>query len=65
MSKIITLCGSTRFKAEFERMNRELTLAGHVVISVGVFGHADDIPLTRDQKHRVEKCAEHPMAQEG
>ena len=40
--KVITLCGSTRFKDDFERVNRELTLAGNIVISVGCFGHAGD-----------------------
>lgn len=39
---IVTLCGSTRFKEEFEKVNRELTLAGNVVLSVGVFGHSGD-----------------------
>jgi len=36
---VITLCGSTRFKSEFETWNSRLTLEGNVVISVGVFGH--------------------------
>ena len=40
--KVITLCGSTRFKEDFERVNRQLTLAGNIVISVGCFGHAGD-----------------------
>lgn len=39
--RIITLCGSTRFKEDFLRMQEELTLQGHIVISVGIFGHAD------------------------
>lgn len=39
--KIITLCGSTRFKDEFMQIQRKLTLKGIIVISVGVFGHAD------------------------
>ena len=47
--KVITLCGSTRFKDDFERINKELTLAGHVVISVGCFGHAGDT-FTEEQK---------------
>lgn len=38
-AKVITLCGSTRFKSEFETWNSRLTLDGNVVISVGVFGH--------------------------
>jgi len=40
--KVITLCGSTRFKEEFERVNRDLTLDGNIVISVGCFGHHGD-----------------------
>ena len=47
--KVITLCGSTRFKDEFERVNKELTLSGHIVISVGCFGHAGDT-FTEEQK---------------
>ena len=40
--KIITLCGSTRFKNEFMEANKRLTLEGNIVISVGLFGHAGD-----------------------
>ena len=47
--KVITLCGSTRFKEDFERVNRELTLMGNIVISVGCFGHAGDT-FTDEQK---------------
>ena len=47
--KVITLCGSTRFKDDFERINRQLTLAGNIVISVGCFGHSGDI-FTDEQK---------------
>lgn len=47
--KVITLCGSTRFKEDFERVNRELTLQGNIVISVGCFGHSGD-KFSEDQK---------------
>ena len=40
--KVITLCGSTRFKEEFMEAQKELTLDGYIVISVGLFGHAGD-----------------------
>lgn len=30
---IITLCGSMRFREEFDRLDAELTLAGHVVLT--------------------------------
>ena len=40
--KVITLCGSTRFKNEFMETQKRLTLEGNIVISVGLFGHAGD-----------------------
>jgi len=40
--KIITLCGSTRFKDEFIAEQKRLTLEGNIVISVGLFGHSGD-----------------------
>lgn len=39
--KVITLCGSTKFKDEFLQQQKRLTLEGNIVISVGLFGHAD------------------------
>ena len=53
--RIITLCGSTRFKEEYEKANRDLTLAGNIVISVGLFGHADKFPLTPEQKAGLDE----------
>ena len=40
--KVVTLCGSTRFKDDFMRVQKELTLKGNIVISVGLFGHSGD-----------------------
>ena len=40
--KVITLCGSTRFKDAFMEVQKRLTLAGNIVISVGLFGHSGD-----------------------
>ncbi len=40
--KIITLCGSTKFKDDFMREQKRLSLAGNIVISVGLFGHSGD-----------------------
>ena len=40
--KVITLCGSTRFKEAFLRVQKQLTLEGNIVISVGMFGHSGD-----------------------
>jgi hypothetical protein len=40
--KVITLCGSTKFKEEFMQVQKDLTLKGNIVISVGLFGHSGD-----------------------
>lgn len=40
--KVITLCGSTRFKDTFMEAQKRLTLEGNIVISVGLFGHSGD-----------------------
>lgn len=40
--KVITLCGSTRFKEQFFEAQKRLTLEGNIVISVGLFGHSGD-----------------------
>ncbi|MBQ3270879.1 MAG: hypothetical protein IJH09_13280 [Clostridia bacterium] len=40
--RVITLCGSTRFRDAFVEAQKRLTLEGNIVISVGLFGHAGD-----------------------
>ena len=40
--RVITLCGSTKFKEQFIQAQKELTLQGNIVISVGLFGHSGD-----------------------
>ena len=57
--KVITLCGSTKFKEQFLEVQKRLTLEGNIVISVGLFGHSGDaevwIPGTKemlDDMHR-------------
>ena len=40
--KVITLCGSTKFKDEFYEAQKKLTLEGKIVLSVAMFGHSGD-----------------------
>jgi len=40
--KIITLCGSTKFKEQFINEQKRLTLEGNIVISLGIFEHSGD-----------------------
>lgn len=53
--KVITLCGSTRFKKEFIKAQKDLTLQGNIVISVGLFGHSGDNEVwTDDTKEMLD-----------
>lgn len=65
--KVITLCGSTRFKDEFMEAQKRLTLEGNIVISVGLFGHSGDnevwenmdegtLTKTKDMLDDMHKC---------
>lgn len=60
---VVTLCGSTRFKGEFLHQQELLTLAGNIVLSVGLFGHADakygtvitpDVKTMLDDMHKAK-----------
>jgi len=60
--KVITLCGSTKFRDEFEEANASLTLSGNIVLSVGLYGKAPgdtgkeaNIPLTAREKELLDK----------
>lgn len=53
--KVITLCGSTKFKDDFYREQKRLTLEGNIVISVGMFGHSgDDEVFTEGVKEMLD-----------
>lgn len=47
--KVITLCGSTRFKDQFIEAQKDLTLKGNIVITVGLFGHSGDSEALNDE----------------
>lgn len=46
--RIITLCGSTKFKEDFIRIQKELTLKGNIIMTVGLFGHSGDNEVWED-----------------
>ncbi|MGL5642890.1 MAG: hypothetical protein ACRDDM_11500 [Paraclostridium sp.] len=47
--KVITLCGSTKFKNEFLEIQKKLTLEGNIVISLGIFTHADNENIMNEE----------------
>ena len=51
---IVVLCGSTRFRDDFDAMNRDLTRAGAMVLAPGVFVHAGDT-VTEEDKARLDE----------
>ena len=61
--QIVCLCGSTKFKNQFERVNEEMTLDGMIVLSVGKFdqvkGTARDVTkesLDELHKRKIDLC---------
>lgn len=46
--KIITLCGNSRFKEEFLKVQKKLTLEGNIVISVESFEYSSDTEVLRN-----------------
>jgi len=51
--KIITLCGSTKFKEQFEQANAFLTLQGNIVISLAFFEQSEGFEITEQQAERL------------
>jgi|GEM_PF-5661911 len=57
----VTLCGSTRFKREFESMNAILTMEGSVVLTTGVYKDYFGRQLTGEEKDRLDKMHLHKI----
>lgn len=53
--KVITLCGSTKLKKQFEQVNRYLTLQGNIVISLAFFEQSEGIEITTEQAELFAK----------
>lgn len=51
--RVVVLCGSTQFRSDFAAANRDLTLAGWVVLAPGVFAHNGDT-ITEGQKAQLD-----------
>jgi electron transfer flavoprotein alpha/beta subunit len=52
---IVTLCGSTRFRKEFEEVNRVLELNDWVVLTVASYYHSEKSPPLRKWIERNKK----------
>lgn len=52
--KVITLCGSTRFKDIFFAAADDFTRQGYIVLMPMVFHHTDDPDMTTEQKIELD-----------
>ncbi|HEX8866888.1 MAG TPA: hypothetical protein VF821_14615 [Lentzea sp.] len=55
--EIVCLCGSTRFVDEMRAANRDLTLAGAIVLAPG----ETDQPITEEQKTALDALHRHKI----
>lgn len=53
--RVVCLCGSSRFRAEHDAANRDLTMAGHIVLGLGTFSHSDGTVLSDAEKAALDK----------
>ncbi|GIP36072.1 hypothetical protein [Paenibacillus sp. J2TS4] len=53
--RIITLCGSTKFKKQFEQANAYLTLQGNIVIGLAFFEQSEGFEITQEQAELLGK----------
>lgn len=51
---IITLCGSTKFKEQYQYWNKALSLRGALVFSVASLGHQPGEELTQQEKATLD-----------
>jgi hypothetical protein len=52
---VVCLCGSSRFKGAFEAANRTETLAGRIVLSIGMFGHHEGLDMNGPVKAMLDR----------
>ena len=50
---VITLCGSVKFKEEFERVKEEMTLAGNIVLTPNFFHSIKKEEIKRETKNML------------
>jgi hypothetical protein len=58
---IVCLCGSTRFKDTFETAQRNETLAGKIVLTVGMFVHLEGIDMSGPVKQMLDSLHIHKI----
>ena len=60
--KVVCLCGSTKFKDTYIKANREETLKGNIVLSVGLYGHHEGLDMNSQTKENLDKLHFHKIS---
>jgi hypothetical protein len=53
--RVVCLCGSTRFGDAFRDAQRDETLAGRIVLTVGLLGHAEGLDMDGPVKAMLDE----------
>lgn len=53
-ARVVCLIGSTRYREEYEAANREETIAGNIVVTVGLYGHEENIDMQGSLKKQLD-----------
>lgn len=53
--EVVCLCGSTRFKEEYEEVERQFALQGKIVLTVGLFGHVEGLDMNAAPKGMLDE----------
>lgn len=53
--KVVILCGSSKYKDEFEKVQLDLTLQGNIVLSLPIFSQNDGLVLSDEQLNMLSE----------
>lgn len=52
---VVVVCGSTRYKEEYEYLCKDFELRGWIVLRTSIFSHSEGVELTEQQIDLLEK----------
>ena len=57
----VTLVGSTKFPDAWREQQRQCTLSGYIVHTVGLFGHVENLDMSGTVKHMLDDMYQHKI----
>lgn len=53
-TKLITICGSPKFKEEIEKLNEDLTMQNYIVFTKGIFPDPDNLNIMKEELKQID-----------